>query len=117
MRCVRTDRYKYIRRFGDRRRPVLPNCDDSPSKTLWVEAGWADRVLADEALYDLLFDPGETDNRATDPEMASVLADLRARLEKWMRETADPLLAGPVPVPPGARVNSPDQRSPREPVK
>ena len=33
-----------------------------------------------------------------------------------MRETADPLLDGPVPAPEGAEINSPDQISPAEPV-
>jgi arylsulfatase A-like enzyme len=33
-RAVRTSRWKYIRRFGDRKTPVLPNCDDGPSKAL-----------------------------------------------------------------------------------
>jgi len=36
MRSARTTRWNYIRRFGGRRRPVLPNCDDSPSKDLWL---------------------------------------------------------------------------------
>ena len=33
-RAIRTQRYKYIRRFGERRTPVLPNVDDSPTKDL-----------------------------------------------------------------------------------
>ena len=36
-RAVRTERWKYIRRFGDRKTPVLANCDDSPSKDLLLE--------------------------------------------------------------------------------
>lgn len=35
-RAVRTRRWKYIRRFSDRRRPVLPNCDDGLSKDVWM---------------------------------------------------------------------------------
>jgi arylsulfatase A-like enzyme len=31
-RAVRTHRCKYIRRYGDRHTPVLPNCDDSPQQ-------------------------------------------------------------------------------------
>ena len=38
-RCVRTQRWKYIQRFGDRVKPVLPNCDDGPSKTVWSRTG------------------------------------------------------------------------------
>ena len=35
-RAVRTRRWKYIRRFDGRTHPVLPNCDDSPSKSVWM---------------------------------------------------------------------------------
>ena len=34
-RAVRTERWKYIRRFDDCPHPVLANCDDSASKELW----------------------------------------------------------------------------------
>ena len=39
-RAVRTGRWKYIRRYGDKHTPVLPNCDDGLSKNLWLEYGW-----------------------------------------------------------------------------
>ena len=42
-RAIRTERWKYIRRFDDNRHPVLSNADDSASKEILVEAGWADR--------------------------------------------------------------------------
>jgi arylsulfatase A-like enzyme len=113
-RAVRTRRYKYIRRFDERSRPVLPNCDDSPSKDLWLAHGWAERPPAAEQLYDLIFDPNEACNRASDPAMREVLDDMRRRLERWMHDTDDPLLHGPVPAPPGARANDPDGISPRE---
>ena len=113
-RCVRTRRWKYIRRYGERRTPVLPNCDDSPSKDLWMQHGWRDRSLAREELYDLIFDPNEAHNLASDAAYAEVLAEMRARLDRWMRETDDPLLAGPVPAPRGAQVNDPSGISPRE---
>ncbi|KPK62159.1 MAG: sulfatase [Planctomycetes bacterium SM23_32] len=117
MRCVRTGRWKYIRRFDDRGRPVLPNCDDSPSKDVWLEHGWADRPLAEEELYDLAFDPSETANLASDPARGAVLDEMRGRLERWMEATGDPILDGlPVPAPPGSRVNDPDGLSPNDPT-
>ncbi|MEZ4868891.1 MAG: sulfatase [Caldilineaceae bacterium] len=114
-RAVRTQRYKYIRRYDARISPVLPNCDDSRSKDLWVANGWREQRIASEQLYDLVFDPNESRNLAASPEQAPVLQMLRQRLERWMVETQDPLLASePVPMPPGTVVNDPDGLSPRE---
>ena len=115
MRGVRTRRWKYIRRFDGRTRPVLPNCDDSLSKDVWRAQGWGERPVDAEMLFDLGFDPNEACNRATDPAYANALAEMRGRLEAWMRATDDPLLSGPVPAPPGALANDPDGISPREP--
>jgi N-sulfoglucosamine sulfohydrolase len=116
-RAIRTRRWKYIRRFGDRLRPVLPNVDDSPSKDLLLAAGWGERELPREALFDLLFDPQEAANLIGSPRAAGAEAELRERLESWMRETGDPLLDGPVPAPPGAELNSADQVSAAEPAE
>ena len=111
-RAIRTQRHKYIRRFGDRLTPVLPNVDDGPTKELLIASGWADRPLPREELHDLLFDPAEAANMADDPAYSEVRAELAGRLEAWMRETADPLLEGDVEPPPGAEVTDPDQLSP-----
>jgi arylsulfatase A-like enzyme len=113
-RAVRTPRWKYIRRFGDRQTPVLANCDDSPSKDLFVHYGWQNRIIASEQLYDLIFDPNEASNVATDPSASTILQEMRTRLDQWMLSTDDPLLHGPVPAPPGAELNDPDQRSPSD---
>lgn len=113
-RAVRTPRWKYIRRFGDRHTPVLANCDDSPSKDLFVQYGWQNRIIASEQLYDLIFDPNEASNVALDPSASTILQEMRTRLDHWMLSTDDPLLHGPVPAPPGAELNDPDQRSPSD---
>jgi N-sulfoglucosamine sulfohydrolase len=110
-RAIRTHRWKYIRRFGDRELPVLANVDDGPSKDVLIEAGWADRPLPREELHDLLFDPQEARDLSGEETYAPVLHEMRERLENWMRETEDPLLEGDVPAPPGAVLNDPDQRS------
>jgi arylsulfatase A-like enzyme len=115
-RAVRTRRWKYIRRFSERRHPYLSNCDDSPTKTLWLEHGWRERPVATEELYDLIFDPSETNNLAGNPEVADVLKDMRRRLDSWMRETNDPVLQRPIPPPPGATLNNPDDTSPSDPT-
>ena len=62
MRAIRTKRYKYIHRYGNKRTPVLPNCDDGLSKQYWLDNGWEDMILPDEELYDLVFDPNERNN-------------------------------------------------------
>ena len=116
MRAVRTRRWKYIRRFEERSRPVLPNVDGSPTKNLLLAHGLADRTPESEQLYDLMFDPNEARNLAADPAHAGVLREMRDRLERWMKRTSDPLLRGPVPAPSGARVNDPDGAGPREPT-
>jgi hypothetical protein len=67
-------------------------------------------------LYDLVFDPTEQSNLAVVPTSAAVLAEMRGRLDGWMKRTNDPLLHGPVAAPPGAKVNPVDGVSPREPV-
>jgi arylsulfatase A-like enzyme len=115
-RAIRTRRHKYIRRWGERTTPVLPNTDDGPSKEYLLAHGWAARELAKEQLYDVLFDPNEANDLAADAAHAAILEDLRERLERWMRETADPLLAGRVDPPAGVEINLPEQRSASEPT-
>ena len=100
-RSVRTERWKYIRRFDRNfKKTVLPNCDDSPPKSLWLEqTDWKENCPAEEQLYDLLLDPQENCNLAGSLDHASVLDELRGRLQSWMERTADPLLEGDVELP------------------
>ncbi len=109
MRAVRTQRWKYIKRFDQRRVPTLPHCDASVSKTQWIERGWQERPVAAEALYDLMFDPNEANNLAGDSAHADIAAEMGERLERWMHRTGDPLLKGPVPLVPGGRCRDPDE--------
>lgn len=116
-RAIRTKRYKYIRRFDNGHEgPVLANIDDSPSKDYLLAHGLAERALAAEELYDLVFDPGEASNLAGDPAHEAVLDELRGRLLEWMDETDDPLLHGPVEPEEGVEINLPSHRSPDEPT-
>jgi arylsulfatase A-like enzyme len=115
-RAIRTPRWKYVRHFDDYPTAVLPNIDDSPSKDLFVEAGWGDRIVPREQLFDIVLDPEEGDNLAVRPGFEHVRAELAQRLEQNMRDTADPLLDGPVPAPPGVQLNRQDQRSAEEPT-
>ncbi|MED5416944.1 MAG: hypothetical protein VYC64_18515, partial [Candidatus Latescibacterota bacterium] len=74
-------------------------------------------------LYDLVFDPNETrnlisaDGKAVDAESEVAAEDLRMHLHRWMDETDDPLLEGPVSAPSGARINDKDGQSPGQEPK
>lgn len=113
-RCVRTSRWKYIKRFDGRSAPVLPNTDDSPSKRLLLEHGWRDVPLPQEQLYDLILDPVERNNLASHPEYQSSLNDMRAKLSSWMASSSDPFRSGSISAPEGATHNDPDHLSNHE---
>ncbi|HKY17129.1 MAG TPA: sulfatase/phosphatase domain-containing protein, partial [Microthrixaceae bacterium] len=116
-RAVRTDRYKYSRRYDDSHPGrVLANLDDGITKDVMLAAGWADVDPPREELYDLWLDPTEGTNRIDDPTLAPVLVDLRARLAEWMKSTEDPLFDGPVAPAPGTSSNRVDQVSANDPL-
>jgi N-sulfoglucosamine sulfohydrolase len=104
IRAVRTQRWKYVRRYDDTF-PIC--CDGGPSKDLWVAHGWEEHPVIMEALYDLVFDPNETNNVLLEPGLESVRQEMQARLDRWMQATDDPLLHGPVPAPAHANVQRP----------
>ena len=53
-------------------------------------------------------------DRAGDAAFEDVRTELDEHLHTWMRDTGDPLIDGPVPVPAGGLVNDPAGRSPTE---
>jgi arylsulfatase A-like enzyme len=97
IRCVRTERFKYIRNFEERPNLVMPSdIYNSTTRQSMTddEAFWGRRPA--EELYDLLADTGETNNLALAPEMQEIKRGLELQLIEWMSETADPLLKGPI---------------------
>ena len=70
MRCIRTDRYKYIRRYDNRDKLVLPNTDDTPTKQFLLNHDWTDQPRDQEMLYDMIFDPYEANNLIGRPDNA-----------------------------------------------
>ncbi len=96
-RSVRTERYKYIRR-GDG--PYIRIVDPGPTNDWLRSVGFRQLPAGRELLYDLYLDPNEMNNRIDDPELADVLSDLRARLDRWMDDTDDPFRDGSIPIPP-----------------
>jgi N-sulfoglucosamine sulfohydrolase len=98
MRAIRTDRHKLIVNFEISTRVDVPgDIRESPIYPL-MHAEF-DAVRAPVELYDLVEDRWERHNLVGTAELASVEADLRARLLAWMRATQDPLLDGPVASP------------------
>jgi arylsulfatase A-like enzyme len=110
-RSIRTRSHRLILRF-EPLQPIPANIDDSPAKTALLDAGWLGGNPPAVELYDLRLDPEESHDRADDPELAEVRADLERRLLKWMQETGDPLLDGTPQPPAGAVVDPPEQISP-----
>ncbi|MBO0837930.1 MAG: sulfatase [Actinobacteria bacterium] len=99
MRCVRTDRFKYIRNFeigfavevpADVQQGAIYRADPGPYAT--------DRSQVVE-FYDLEADPLEQRNLAGNPDVVDVKTALDRRLWQWMDETGDPLLQGPIASP------------------
>ena len=102
-RVIRTPRYKYHRNIAWRLQ--FPFATD-----LYVSKSWegirntskpvhiGHRALKDyifrpdEQLFDMVRDPGEVKNLATDAAYEDVLNDLRKQLELWQQDTEDPWL-------------------------
>ncbi len=112
-RSVRTQRWKYIRRYKDYPHAPLPNCDDGPSKDFWIQNGWTENGYEQEHLFDLVFDPTESHCLAASPIHSETLQRMRSRLDQWMQETDDPLLSGPLPRTEHTIITDPNQRSPK----
>ncbi len=99
MRCVRTERFKYIRNFETAFAVEVPG-DVQLGAIFRSDPGRysVDRQQLVE-FYDLLADPLEEHNLVGNTELAGVQQELDRRLWRWMEETQDPLLAGPVASP------------------
>ncbi|MGC9198539.1 MAG: sulfatase/phosphatase domain-containing protein [Acidobacteriaceae bacterium] len=106
-RAVRTNRWKYIRHFGDYMHPVLPTCHDGSTRTCWVDHGCVAQNVAPKQLYALIFDPNERHNLAAKPVHQDVLHTMQARWKDWMVTTNEPSLHRPVKAPPGAQTLPP----------
>ncbi len=102
IRCVRSERFKYIRNFYPLRPYLQPNRykDNKPivqvMRRLYAEGKLTPEqslVMAsrrpEHELYDLKNDPYELHNLAGDPAYGNVLREMQAALERWIVDTDD----------------------------
>ena len=102
MRMVRTRTHKYILNLAHQL--PYPSASD-----LWHSASWQSVLKNDikmlgqrsreayehrpkEELFDVVSDPNELKNLATDPKSAEMLKELRGKLRAWQTATLDPWL-------------------------
>jgi len=97
MRCVRTERHKFIHNFGAYRRYEVPADPEMDVAAIMPEVFHVRRPVTE--LYDLENDPLERNNLSGSQETRAIEEELRERLLNWMRETKDPLLEGAIPLP------------------
>lgn len=116
-RAIRTKRYKYVRRYDAPDSPPMANIDASESKEVMLAYGMRERPADQIQLYDLIWDPHEMHNLATDSGHQKVLSDLSDRLDAWMNRTDDPLLKGEVPAPTDSYINPHSHLHPNEQPK
>ena len=112
MRAIRTREFLYLRNLRPDRWPAgdpeahkdpdraFGDCDDGPTKNFildhreepgvqqFFQLCFAKRPA--EELYDLSKDPHQIDNVAGQPGYAAAQKRLRAQLDQWMKDTADP---------------------------
>ncbi|TWU60161.1 Arylsulfatase [Rubripirellula tenax] len=102
IRSVRTQDYKYVRNFLPQR-PYLQPCAYKDAKAIlialrqWHGQGKLNevqqllfqKVRPKEELYDLVIDPYETNNLASDPDESATLKSMRGMLDQWMKTTGD----------------------------
>ncbi len=102
IRCVRDRQYKYIRNFH----PELPYAQpikymdkiptmqewrrlDREGKLVFPQNLFFAKTKPQEELYDVVNDPDEIHNLASDPGYGDQLARLRKALDDWMKKTND----------------------------
>ena len=109
VRCIRTEKYIYVRNFEPERWPAgnpetnYTNCDSSPTKSLilkqhennndfYYNLAFAKRPL--EELYDIIADPECIHNLASNKNYFEIKEELWIELKMKLEETKDPRISG-----------------------
>ncbi|OGV38926.1 MAG: hypothetical protein A2X48_02045 [Lentisphaerae bacterium GWF2_49_21] len=95
MRCIRTKKYKLIANFEYNTTCEIPS-DIADSRFYAHHAAYYASHRKEFELYDLENDRWEQNNLFGDKKYAGIEKKLRAELFRWMKETGDPLLKGPI---------------------
>jgi len=95
IRCVRTEGYKYIRSFERIKNLPLPADIQRSIASRQLIQG-ANDPRPEEELYNLKKDPNELTNLIDEPTYQDIRKELSNTLLKWMKDTEDPLLKGPI---------------------
>lgn len=93
-RCIRTERYKLIRNFSTGVQSNAAVC--SGSRTVEGTGRFYFVNRPEYELYDLSIDPDELNNLAGTAGIRVIEEELRGRLNRWMRETHDPVIEGKI---------------------
>ncbi|KAJ54396.1 hypothetical protein ACMU_18385 [Actibacterium mucosum KCTC 23349] len=112
-RSIRTDRYRYTERLHGGDHWHMANIDPSPPRDMLVQNGVATQPAAQSAFYDLAADPLEANPIAPDHQPAEAAA-LKAQLDAWRTETADPLLDPAFTWPAGMALTDPTSENPAQ---
>lgn len=101
VRSIRTDRFRYTRNFFLDRVFLQPQYRDPRPFLKSVREAYADGTLAPklaeiyfgerpaEELYDVVKDPAQVKNLATDPKFTKILKEHRAILDAWLADGGD----------------------------
>lgn len=106
VRCIRTNRYKYIKYYDNNWNKInLSNIDESDPKIFLMKNGLKEQIKYREGLFDLYYDPSERNNLVEDEKYQSILEELREKLYQEQVRTNDPILAGKLEIKKGYKVN------------
>ena len=101
IRSVRDTRYRYIRNLMHKQtfQNVITEQDRAGYWKAWTESAKTDphaaalvkryRNRPAEELYDLVADPFELKNLAADPKYRDKIAEMKSRLQSWMKQQGD----------------------------
>jgi arylsulfatase A-like enzyme len=99
LRAVRTDRFKYVKRFGGSQSRAYFNADKGKTFDFLLSQGYDEIEVPEEQLFDLYFDTNETCNLIRDSRFLGVAEELKQKLNRWQIEMKDPLLNGDIGLP------------------